>query len=183
MNPTNAMNPSDDLRRLIRDVPDFPRKGILFRDITTLLREPTGFASVVDSLAEQCRAARPDLVVCVESRGFLIGAPIAYLLGAGVVPVRKSGKLPARTLREEYSLEYGTDALEQHEGAVQPGQRVLVTDDLLATGGTAAAAGRLVARAGGIVVAYAFIIELTFLKGRERLGDAPVHALITYDGE
>jgi len=173
----------DELKRLIRDVPDFPKKGILFKDITTLLREPLGFARAIRALADACRHLEPDLVVCVESRGFLIGAPVAYLLGAGVVPVRKPGKLPARTIREEYALEYGTDALEQHEGAVERGQRVLVTDDLLATGGTAAAAGRLVARAGGVVAGYAFLVELAFLKGRGRLGAAPIVSLISYDGE
>src|SRR5262245_11568885 len=173
----------DELRRLIRDVPDFPKKGILFKDITTLLREPKGFARAVDAIAEWSRPLKPDLVVCVESRGFLIGAPLAYLIGAGVVPVRKPGKLPARTLREEYALEYGTDALEQHEGAVLPGQRVLITDDLLATGGTASAAGRLATRAGGTVVGYAFLVELTFLGGRKKLGDAPAFALVAYEGE
>jgi adenine phosphoribosyltransferase len=173
----------DELRRLIRDVPDFPKKGILFKDITTLLREKEGFARAVRALADACRPLAPDLVVCVESRGFLFGAPVAYLLGAGVVPVRKPGKLPARTIREEYALEYGSDALELHEGAIEPGQCVVVMDDLLATGGTAAAAGRLVGGAGGVLAGYAFLVELAFLGGRARLGGVPVVSLIAYDAE
>lgn len=173
----------DDLKRLIRDVPDFPKKGILFKDVTTLLREPEGFRRAVVALADWCRPFGPGLVACIEARGFLLGAPVAHLLGAGVVPMRKPGKLPAKALREEYALEYGTDALEMHEGAVRPGQTVVVIDDLLATGGTAAAAGRLVARAGGRLAGYGFLVELAFLKGRGRLGDAPVHALVAYEGE
>jgi adenine phosphoribosyltransferase len=171
-----------DLERLIRDVPDFPKKGILFKDITTLLRDPAAFAEAIRAVAAWCRPFAPDLVACVEARGLLLGAPVALELGAGVVPVRKPGKLPAKSLREEYALEYGTDALEIHEGAVLPGQKVIVIDDLLATGGTAAAAGRLVGRSGGTLLAYAFLVELAFLKGRERLEGAPAHALIVYGG-
>lgn len=173
----------DTLKSLIRDVPDFPKKGILFKDITTLLREPAAFGEAVREVAAWCRPLAPDLITCVEARGLLLGAPVAFALGAGVIPVRKPGKLPAKAIREEYALEYGTDALEMHEGAVQPGQRVVVVDDLLATGGTAAAAGRLVARSGGAVLGYAFLVELAFLKGRERLVGAPIFSLITCDQE
>jgi len=169
-----------DLKPLIREVPDFPKQGILFKDITTLLRDPEAFDEAMRRVTDLARPLAPQQVVCVESRGFLVGAPVARDLGAGVIPIRKPGKLPAAVLREEYALEYGTDALEMHEGAITPGQRVLVVDDVLATGGTAAAAGRLIERAGGVLAGYVFLIELSALGGRARLGAAPLAALITY---
>jgi adenine phosphoribosyltransferase len=181
------MTTADDrLARIIariRDVPDFPKPGILFKDVTPLLGDGPAFRLVTDLLAERVRAggpaALPELIVGIESRGFIFGAALAERLGLGFVPVRKPGKLPFRTTRETYALEYGTDALEMHEDAVQ-GRRCLIVDDLLATGGTAAATGRLVERQGGTVEGFAFVIELDFLKGRERLGGKPMHALIHY---
>ncbi len=173
----------EDLKALIRDVPDFPKKGILFKDITTLLREPAAFRRAVDGIAAWGKSLQPDLVACVEARGLLVGAPVAYAIGAGVVPVRKPGKLPAKSIREEYALEYGTDALEIHEGAIVRGQGVLVVDDLLATGGTAAATGRLVTRSGGRLLGYAFLVELEFLKGRGKLAGTPIFSLLTYAEE
>ncbi|MHB1131311.1 MAG: adenine phosphoribosyltransferase [Chloroflexota bacterium] len=155
----------------IRDVPDFPKKGILFKDITTLLKEPSAFRKSIDLLTEQFRGDAIDLVVGMESRGFIFGAPLAYNLGAGFVPVRKLGKLPAETLRVEYALEYGTNTLEIHKDAIEPGQRVLIVDDLLATGGTVAATIDLVRQLGGQVVALAFLMELLFLNGRSQLVD------------
>jgi len=169
-----------DLKALIREIPDFPKKGILFKDITTLLRDAGAFDEAMRRVTDLARPLAPRQVVCIESRGFLVGAPVARDLAAGVIPIRKPGKLPGAILREEYALEYGTDALEMHEGAIEAGQRVLVVDDVLATGGTAAAAGRLIARAGGVLVGYVFLIELSALGGRARLGTAPLHSLITY---
>jgi adenine phosphoribosyltransferase len=163
----------------IRDVPDFPKPGILFKDVTPLLGDGTALRTTIDLLAERVRGKLPELVVGIESRGFIFGAALADRLGVGFVPVRKPGKLPYRTTRETYALEYGTDALEMHEDAVDK-RRCLIVDDLLATGGTAAATARLVERQGGTVEAFAFVIELDFLKGRPRLGDRPVHALIHY---
>lgn len=171
----------ESLKARIRHVPDFPKPGILFYDITTLLRDPEGFRTAVDQLASPYAAAGVDLVAAVESRGFIFGAAVADRLGAGFVPVRKPGKLPARTARVSYSLEYGTDALEVHEDAVRAGQRVLIVDDLLATGGTACAAGELVRRLGGTVVGMAFLVELTFLNGRQKLADERVFSVLQYD--
>jgi adenine phosphoribosyltransferase len=168
------------LRSLIRDIPDFPMPGILFRDVTPLLRDPQGLRTVVDAFAERYRDERLDVIAGVESRGFLFGAPLAAALGLGFVPIRKVGKLPARTIKREYALEYGTNTLEMHADAVQPGERVLLIDDLLATGGTARAAIELIEAVGGSVVAAAFVIELAFLQGRTALGGTDVHALITY---
>jgi adenine phosphoribosyltransferase len=176
------MTPDERIQRIqsrIRDVPDFPKPGILFKDVTPLLGDGPAFRIVTDLLSERVGAKKPELVVGIESRGFIFGAALAERLGVGFVPVRKPGKLPFRTTRETYALEYGTDALEMHEDAVDQ-RRCLVVDDLLATGGTAAATGKLVERLGGIVEGYAFVIELDFLKGRARLGDRPVHALIHY---
>jgi adenine phosphoribosyltransferase len=167
-------------RALVRAVPDFPSPGILFRDITPVLQDPAAFGEIIDRLAELARAQKPDLIVGIESRGFIFGAPLALALNVGFVPVRKEGKLPHQTLREEYALEYGSNVVEIHKDAVAPGLRVVIVDDLLATGGTARAASKLVKKLGGIVAAYAFVIELTFLKGRDTLGDAEVHALIAY---
>jgi adenine phosphoribosyltransferase len=169
-----------DLAKMIRDVPDFPKEGILFKDITTLIKEPRAFREVIDRLADHYAGQQIDLVVAVEARGYIFGAPIAYKLGAGFVPVRKEGKLPAETVREEYELEYGTDSVEMHRDAIQPGQKVLIVDDLIATGGSAAATARLVERLGGEVVSIAFLIELTFLKGVEKLKDYDVFTMIEY---
>jgi adenine phosphoribosyltransferase len=163
----------------IRDVPDFPKPGILFKDVTPLLGDGAAFKLTTDLLAERVAPMRPELIVGIESRGFIFGAALSERLGVGFVPVRKPGKLPFKTTRETYSLEYGTDALEMHEDAVEK-RRCLVVDDLLATGGTAAATARLVERLGGEVQGFAFVIELDFLNGRQRLGTRPLHALIHY---
>jgi adenine phosphoribosyltransferase len=170
----------DDLRARIREVPDFPKPGILFYDITTLLKDADSFREVIDRMADQVKDARIDLVVGMESRGFIFSAPLAYKLDAGFVPVRKLGKLPAETIEVEYDLEYGTATLEIHRDAIQPGQRVLIVDDLLATGGTMQAAVDLVGQAGGTVAGIAFVIELGFLNGREKLRPAEVFSLLTY---
>ncbi|HWK88486.1 MAG TPA: adenine phosphoribosyltransferase [Longimicrobium sp.] len=170
----------EHLKALIRDVPDFPTPGILFRDVTPLLRDPRGLAQVVDALAGRYRGREIDVVAGVESRGFIFGAPLAHALGLGFVPIRKLGKLPADTVRREYALEYGTNTLEMHRDAVHPGERVLIVDDLLATGGTAGAAAGLVEDVGGVVAELAFVIELTFLPGREALAAYPVHTLLSY---
>ena len=169
-----------DLARLIRDVPDFPKKGILFKDITTLLRDPEAFREAIDALAARYVDERIDEVVAVESRGFVFGAPLAYKLGAGFVPVRKPGKLPAQTTSVEYSLEYGTGRLEMHLDAIQPGQRILLVDDLLATGGSAKAAAELVERLGGVIVGVAFLIELEFLQGARKLEGYRIYSLIRF---
>src|SRR5262245_58779761 len=155
----------DGLKARIRDVPDFPKKGIVFKDITTLLQEPSGLRDATDALAELCREHPADKVLAIESRGFIFGSLLAHRLGVGFVPVRKPGKLPYRTLSASYKLEYGEDSLEIHADALRPGERVLIVDDVIATGGTACAVGELVARLGASVAAYAFLIELTFLKG------------------
>ena len=173
----------DELKHHIRDVPDFPKPGIMFRDITTLLKNREAFRATIDRFVEQYRHHGVDLVVGIEARGFLFAPLIAYALGAGVVPLRKPKKLPAKTVRVEYTLEYGVDALEAHEDAIQRGQRVLVIDDLLATGGSADAACRLVEQLGGNIVGVAFLIELSFLNGRSRLKPYEVFSLIQYDSE
>ncbi len=170
----------DAVRARVRDVPDFPHQGIVFKDITPVLADPALFRQVVDAFAARWRGERVDKVVGIESRGFLFAAPLAYALGAGVTVVRKPGKLPWQVIREVYALEYGENALELHVDAVQPGDRVLVVDDVLATGGTADATGRLVARQGGTLVGYSFLVELGFLDGAKRLGAGQVHALIKY---
>lgn len=170
----------EQLKARIRHIPDFPKPGILFYDITTLLRDPQGFAAMVEALAAPYRDAGIDVVVGIESRGFIMGAAVAQALGCGFVPIRKPGKLPSATIRESYALEYGTDTLEMHTDAITPGQRVLIVDDVLATGGTAAAATRLVEAVGGHLVALAFLIELDFLQGRQRLPGQQVHAVLTY---
>jgi adenine phosphoribosyltransferase len=172
-----------DLRKLIRDVPGFPKPGIVFKDITTLVRDPKGFREAVNTIADRYRDARVDVVVGIESRGFIFGAAVAHRLGVGFVPARKPGKLPAETVRAEYALEYGTDAVEIHRDGIARGQRVLIVDDLLATGGTAAATASLVEKLGGTVVAVAFVVDLTFLRGREKLAGREVFALIEYDSE
>jgi len=170
-----------ELRAKIRDIKDFPTEGILFRDITTLLKDGPAWAAVIDHLASRYRAERVEVVVGVESRGFIFGGALAHQLCAGFVPVRKRGKLPAPTIEEEYALEYGRDILAIHQDAIHAGQRVLVVDDLLATGGTMSATLNLVGRLGGLVVGAACLIELAFLKGRERLKGYPIESLIVYD--
>jgi len=169
-----------ELKRTIRDVNNFPKPGIVFKDVTPVLLDVALFAQTVKLMADPYRDARITRVVSIESRGFLFGAPIALELGAGVVPIRKPGKLPAATQRVEYALEYGTDALEMHHDAVGPGDRVLVVDDVLATGGTANAAAQLVGGTGAAVVGFTFLIELDFLKGRQRLQGRRVEALLHY---
>ncbi len=171
----------DELKAKIRDIKDFPTEGVLFKDITTLLKEAQAFKYVVTQIALQYLQERVELGVGVESRGFIFGGALAAELGAGFVPVRKLGKLPGKTIEVEYELEYGRDALAIHEDAIEPGQRVLVADDLLATGGTMAATLRLIEQLGGQVVGVAFLIELAFLKGREKIRQYPVHSLIVYD--
>lgn len=170
----------EELKRAVRDVPDFPKAGIVFKDITTLLGDARLFRRAADLLTAQCGHLRVEKVVAIESRGFILGSVLADRLGAAFVPVRKPGKLPWRTLRAEYALEYGTDALEIHADAVLRGESVLVVDDVIATGGTAAAVGELVHRLGGSVAAYVFLVELDFLRGRARLDGAEVLSLIRY---
>ena len=174
---------ADDLRRYIRDVPDFPKKGIVFRDITTLLKHKQAFATSVEKLYEHYNQKKIEKVVAIESRGFIFGSVLANKLQAGFVPVRKPKKLPAKTLRQEYQLEYGTDALEIHADAISIGERVLIVDDLLATGGTALAACKLVSQLEGSITGLAFLIELSFLKGREKLKGHEVFSLISYESE
>ena len=170
----------DTLKSKIRHVPDFPKPGILFYDITTLLRDPAGFHQAIDSLAAPFAEDGIDLVVGIESRGFIFGSAVADRLGAGFAPVRKPGKLPSTTIRVSYDLEYGSDALEIHDDAIARGQRVLIVDDLLATGGTAKATTELVSRLGGEVQALAFLIELVGLNGREKLAGQTLHTVLKY---
>jgi adenine phosphoribosyltransferase len=169
-----------DLASLIRDVPDFPVPGVMFKDITTLVSNPAAFQEVVSRMADTYVGKRVDIVAAIESRGFIFGAPLALRLGAGFVPVRKPGKLPSRSISDSYTLEYGTNTLEIHEDAIQRGQRVLVVDDLLATGGSARAAVNLVERLGGHVAGVAFLVELDFLNGRQKLDGYPILSLIHY---
>ena len=171
------------LRRAIRNIPDFPKPGIVFKDITPLLANGPLFAKTIDLLAERYREKKIDTVLGIESRGFIIGSALAYRLGAGFSVVRKPGKLPYETHSASYQLEYGSDALEIHIDAISSGARVVIADDLIATGGTAAATAELVAKLGGTVVECAFVIELTFLKGREKLQPYGVYSLLQYDSE
>lgn len=170
----------DELKIKIRHVPDFPKPGILFYDITTLLQEPAGFRAAIDAVTQPFENQGIELVVGIESRGFIFGAAVADRLGAGFVPVRKPGKLPSRTVRQAYALEYGTDSLEMHDDAVRAAQRVLIVDDLLATGGTARATLDLVKRLGGHVHGLAFLIELVGLSGRQRLEGERIHTVLKY---
>lgn len=170
----------EELKQKIREVPDFPKEGILFYDVTTLLKDPGGLRQVIDVLVDRYRDRGIDKVVGIESRGFIVGPSLAYLLGAGFVPVRKRNKLPAETLNESYALEYGTDSLEIHTDAIEKGEHILIFDDLIATGGTAAATLNLVKRLGGSVPELAFIIELEFLNGRKKLSDVEVFSLLKY---
>jgi adenine phosphoribosyltransferase len=165
---------------LIRDIPDFPKPGIIFKDITPALQNPQALAEIVDKMAEYASSRNADVIVGIESRGFVFGAPVAVKLGKGFVPVRKIGKLPHETIQCEYALEYGTSAVEIHRDAITPGQRVVIVDDLLATGGTAAASARLVEELGGQVVGFVFLIELTFLHGVEKLSGYDVRTFIKY---
>ena len=167
------------LKAVIRDVPDFPKPGILFKDITTLLKNPQAYRRALDLFTVLCGDHLADKVVAIESRGFIVGATLADRLGLGFVPLRKPGKLPGRTMRHTYDLEYGQDCLEIHEDALNKGDRVLIVDDVIATGGTAQAAGKLVVQLGGVVAAYAFLVELSFLNGRSRL-EGDVLSLLKY---
>ena len=170
-----------DIKTLIREVPDFPKPGISFKDITTLLRDAEGLRHTIDSLAEQCSVLEPDFIAGMKSRGFIFGTALACKMGAGFIPVRKPGKLPAAVHAIEYDLEYGTDKLELHQDALYPpGSKVLIVDDLIATGGTAAATAKLIEQAGGTLVGCAFVIELTALNGRQYLPDVPIIALVEY---
>jgi adenine phosphoribosyltransferase len=171
---------ADRLSALVRDIPDFPKPGITFKDITPLLADPDAFRATVDGIADRFDGTAVDRVLGVEARGFILAAPIAYRFGAGFTPVRKAGKLPWQVEAEEYALEYGTDLLEIHRDALAPGERVLVVDDVLATGGTAAATVRLVERLGGEVVGLGFALELAFLDGRSRLPGRDVQSLVSY---
>lgn len=170
----------DELRSAIRDVPDFPKKGIIFKDITTLIQKKDLFRRAIDELVERYKDKSVDLVACIEARGFIFGGAVAHRLGAGVVPIRKRGKLPYKTHTITYSLEYGTDSLEIHEDAVTPGQKVLLLDDVLATGGTAKATAGLLKEMGGDLVEIAFLIELGFLHGRDKLKDYNIFSLIKF---
>src|SRR5215813_12628134 len=171
----------EHLKKLIREVPDFPRKGILFYDITTLLKDKVGFATLIDALSEHYLGKQIDLVLGMEARGFIFGPALAYRLNAGFVPVRKPGKLPAATAKYDYALEYGTNTLEIHRDAIQKGQRVLIVDDLLATGGTAEATAKLAESLGAKIAGLGFVVELEFLKGRDRLKGYDVMSLLKYD--
>ncbi len=170
-----------NLANYIRDVQDFPVEGILFKDITTLLQDPDALRMTVDKMVAYARTKQADVIVGIESRGFMFGMPMAYQLGCGFIPIRKPGKLPAETIQESYALEYGTNILEVHVDAIQKGQRVIIVDDLLATGGTAQATCKLVRRLGGEIVGTAFAIELSFLKGHEKLDGCDIFSLIKFD--
>src|ERR1700752_2114175 len=180
MAPVPVMD-ADHLKKLIREVPDFPKKGILFYDITTLLKDKVGFATLIDKFSEHYIGQQVDLVLGIEARGFIFGPALAYRLNAGFVPVRKPGKLPAATAKISYELEYGSNTLEIHKDAIQKGQRVIIVDDLLATGGTAAATVGLAKSLGGDIAGLGFVVELDFLKGREKLSQYDVFSLLHYD--
>lgn len=169
-----------DLRARVRDVPDFPKEGIVFKDVMPLIADPEYFAETIRRLAEWARPREPDLILGAEARGFIFGGALAYALGAGFIAARKPGKLPRETIEATFDLEYGTDSLQVHRDAVQPGARVIVLDDVLATGGTAKAKLELVEQLGGVVAGVVFVIELTFLHGRDRLDGYDVHSLIQY---
>lgn len=169
-----------DLNAKIRDIPDFPKKGILFKDITTLLKDGAALKKTIDLMFVEAKRLQPDLIVGMESRGFIFAPLLAYLLGVGFVPTRKPGKLPAETISQEYTLEYGTDKIEIHKDAILPGQKVLIVDDLLATGGTAKAVAELVKKLGGEIAGYLFLIELDFLKGRKNLTNNEIVSLLHF---
>ncbi len=170
----------EDLKAVIREIPDWPKKGILFYDVTTLLKDGRCFRQAIDGLTEPYKNQQVDLVLGIEARGFIFAPPVAYALKAGFVPVRKPGKLPAAKLQVNYQLEYGTDSLEIHEDAVMPGPRVLIVDDLIATGGTAKAVAEMVENMNATVVGLAFLVELTFLNGRDKLAKYDIHSLLKY---
>ena len=170
----------DEFKKLIREIPDYPKPGILFYDITTLLKDREGFCRLVDYLTIQTRPIHADLVLGIEARGFIFAPALAYNINAGFVPIRKPNKLPHETEVVTYDLEYGTDTLEIHKDAIQPGSRVIIADDLLATGGTAAAAAHLVEKAGGVVAGFTFVVELSFLKGRDKIDGYDIFSLIQY---
>ena len=169
-----------DLEKIIRDVPDFPHKGILFKDITTLLKDKDALKQTIEMMAEKYRGKKVDKIVGIESRGFIFGSAVAYILGCGFVPARKPGKLPAKTISESYTLEYGSNTLELHEDAIQPGENVVIIDDLLATGGTAAAVAKMVETLKGNLLGIEFLIELEFLNGKEKLKNYNVSSIIKY---
>jgi adenine phosphoribosyltransferase len=169
-----------DFKALIRDIPDFPKPGILFRDLTTLWKDPEGWRSLVDQMAEVCQGLSPQYIAGMESRGFILGAAIAYKLGIGFIPVRKPGKLPAAVYAASYDLEYGSDRLEMHQDACEPGSKVLIVDDLIATGGTAAATAKLIDQAQGELVGFVFAVELLALNGRQNLPEVPFFSIIQY---
>lgn len=175
---------SKELISKIRDVRDFPKKGIVFRDITTLVKDPGAFKKVIDYFYDQFKDMKIDYIAAIESRGFVFGSALAYMLGCGIIPIRKPGKLPAKVIKAEYKLEYGTDSLEVHEDAIEPGKRVLIIDDLLATGGTVAAACELVKKLKANTVGIAFVIHLTFLNGLSKLpNDCKIVSIVSYDSE
>src|SRR5712672_893000 len=180
MEPKAALN-CEHLKKLVREVPDFPKPGILFYDITTLLKDKVGFATLIDALSEHYLDVKIDLVLAIEARGFIFGPALAYRLNAGFVPIRKPGKLPAQTVQWRYELEYGIDTLEIHKDAIQPGQRVIIVDDLLATGGTANACMQLSQSLGAKVEGMGFVVELDFLSGRKRFDGTEVFSLLHYD--
>jgi len=174
---------TESIKLKIRGIPDWPKKGIVFRDITTLIKDPDGLKETIDLLYERYKDKKIDKVVGIESRGFIFGAPLAYLLGCGFVPIRKPGKLPAECISEEYSLEYGTDKIEIHKDAIEKGDKILIIDDLLATGGTAAAARNLVKKLGGEVVECAFVVDLVDLKGKDKLVGESIYSVVEFEGE
>ena len=176
-------NVTESIKSKIRMVPDWPKQGIMFRDITTLIKDPDGLKETIDLLYERYKNKKIDFVVGIESRGFIFGSPLAYLLGCGFIPVRKPGKLPADCESEEYTLEYGTDKIEIHKDSIKKGDRILIIDDLIATGGTIGAARKLVRRLGGEIVECAFIVELTDLKGREKLKGENIFSVVAFEGE
>jgi adenine phosphoribosyltransferase len=169
-----------DFKALIRDIPDFPKPGILFRDLTTLWKDPEGWRSLVDQMAEMSQDLSPQYIAGMESRGFILGAALAYKLGVGFIPVRKPGKLPAAVYAASYDLEYGSDRLEMHQDACEPGSKVLIVDDLIATGGTAAATAQLISQAQGELVGFLFAVELLALNGRQKLPEVPFFSIIQY---
>ncbi|HTY82547.1 MAG TPA: adenine phosphoribosyltransferase [Dehalococcoidales bacterium] len=170
----------EDFSRYCRDIPDFPKPGVIFRDITGLLKNGPAFKRAINALADHYKGQKIDAVVCIEARGFLLGAPLAYRLGCGLVPVRKKGKLPWKVYRKSYALEYGEDHLEVHQDAIEPGSSVLIVDDVIATGGTIAAVAELIREMKGTIVGAAFLIELCALKGKEKIQDIPIFTLIKY---
>jgi len=171
----------NSLDELIRDIPDFPKKGIVFKDITTLLRDVKGFKLAIEKMCEPFRSMQIDAIIGIESRGFIFGSPMALILGTKFVPIRKKGKLPGKTLSKTYDLEYGSNTIEIHKDAIKSGENVLIVDDLLATGGTVRAAADLVQSMGGKLIGAAFLIELLFLNGREKLSNIPVYSIIKYE--